>query len=109
MPNYYWWREASTVCGTSPRTYCASGIEHSTEEDSCRHADMARGGICGTGGIGEGVTDPPKTLMMIPQVSQEGGVEAAEENDVGAADWLDVTHALLDVPHAPVHDVRSTT
>jgi len=86
---------ASTARGKPPRqrTWCGSENEFRAEKDPGRHADMAHGGMCGRGGEAEGVTDPSEISV---QVSARGEMEEAEDNDIGAADWLDVTHALLD-------------
>ena len=71
-----------------------SETDLSTEEDFCRLADMAHGGMATSCGVDEGVAHSPET--MTPQVVGEGGIEEAEDDDVGAADWLDVMHALSD-------------
>jgi len=47
------------------------------------------------------VDDPSETPLMMSQGPGEGVVEDADEYDIGAADWLDVTHGLLDVVHDP--------
>ncbi len=57
----------------------------------------------GRGGCsaGEGVVDSPEATLMMPQVFDGGAIDDAENHDIGAADWLDVTHALLDGAPGP--------
>ncbi len=47
--------------------------------------------------VGGGVVDFPEVSLMTPQVLGEEVEEGPEDEDIGAADWLDVTHALLDI------------
>lgn len=62
---------------------------------------MAHGGNP-SGYLASGVAaTSPETSLMLPQVVSDGVLEETEENDIGAADWLDVTHALLDVVDRP--------
>lgn len=39
----------------------------------------------------------PESLLRVPEFSEGSGVvEDAEEENIGAGDWLDVTHRMLD-------------
>lgn len=70
---------------------CQSGAELNNSGDAVCGGEASSSGY----GVG-GVDASPETSLMGPDVLGEGGVEQAEYNDVGAADWLDATHALLD-------------
>lgn len=39
----------------------------------------------------------------MPAGLSEWAMEGVGDNDIGSADWLDVTHALLDAPNEPDH------
>ena len=73
---------------------CPSETDLRTGEDCCRLADMAHGGISARCGVDGGVAHSPETMTL--QAVGEGVIEEAGDDDVGAADWLDVMHALSD-------------
>ena len=59
-------------------------------------SNMAQGGNHARCDLGEGVVKCAETTLITRQVLGEGMVvDAVDELDVGAADWLDATHALL--------------
>ena len=64
-------------------------------------SSVARGGKHARCGVGEGVIECAETTLTMQQVLGEGVVEEADDLDVGAADWLDATHALLGAVHEP--------
>ena len=81
---------ASAPSATSPvhPSSCRSATELNGEH-------VAHGGNVCEYGVG-GVATPPETFLMEPAVLGEGVVEELEDSDIGASDWLDVTHSLLD-------------
>lgn len=50
----------------------------------------------GNGHFAGGFVVCPDTLLMMPQGLTEPALEDMDKNGVAAADWLEVTHALLD-------------
>ena len=64
-------------------------------------SNAAHGRNHATCGVGDGVIECAETTLTMRQVLGEVLVEEADDLDVGAADWLDATHALLDAVHEP--------
>ena len=92
-------RRGPTSCLTCshPRRL-PSGTEIDNEIGAC---NVAHGENHARGGVGGGVVDCDETTFIMPQVSSDGFVEEGEDHGIDAADWLDVTHAMLDVVHEP--------
>ena len=78
---------------------CHSVTEPSEQDGASIKVDAAHGRSVGGCSVVGGATDCPKTSLVIQEVLNEGIVEDAEDHELGAADWLDVTHALLDDDH----------
>lgn len=73
-----------------------SGTRLSSEHGANENVDVV-GGESGDGyAVGGGVGDSSETSLMIPQGPRMGFVEETGDHDIGAADWLDVAHAMLD-------------
>lgn len=75
---------------------------------SCCHSEteLNGGDVLSYGGQSSGydvggAATSPEPLLMEPEVIGEGVAEQAEDDEIGAADWLDVTHALLDSARGP--------
>ena len=60
--------------------------------------DVVHGGIVCEHDV-SGVATSTDTFLVEPDVLGDEVVDEAEDNDIGAADWLDVTHSLLDEAH----------
>lgn len=82
---------------TFPPPSCHSGTELSSEHDATGNVGVAVGRD-GAGYAAGRVVDSSETSSTIPHGPWEGLVEGAGDQEIGAADWLDVTHALSDEP-----------
>lgn len=77
---------ASSSCHSNR---CDWGTELSQEYGARGNPDLVCIGLSG------GLAAPNERLLTTEGVG-EGAIEEMEDNDIAAADWLDVTHALLD-------------
>ena len=78
---------------------CHSGTEFGNEEEASRDLDVMLGANVGGYGAGAGAADGPAKLLTVPHVLGQEKIEDAEDHEVGAPDWLDITHAMLDASH----------
>ena len=86
-----------SVLSARPRhtSCCHSGTEFGNEEEASRDLDVVLGANVGGYGAGAGAADGRAKSLMVPRVLGEEAVEEAEDHEVGAPDWLDITHAML--------------
>lgn len=84
---------------TTPTTSAASPL-HPNRCPSEIDLDEEHGTNIATGAnssfVGE-FAARPETLLIIPAGFSEGAIEDLDDTDIGAADWLETTHALLDL------------
>ena len=86
----------------SPETSMSMPHSLGDETDNEQGAsNVAHGGKHARCGVGEGLFECVETTLTMRQVLGEGMVEEVDDLDVDAADWLDATHALMDVVHEP--------
>ena len=90
---------SSSMHRLSP-SHCHSGTALSSVHAANRSVDMAPGGNRAEHGAVGDVCDTSETFFTIPQGTGLGIIDA-DDHDIGAVDWLDETHALLDVAREP--------
>ena len=90
-----------SVLSARPRhtSCCHSGTDFGDKEETSRGLDVVLGANVGGYGAGAGAADGPAKLLTVPPVLGEEAIEDAEDHEVGAPDWLDITHAMLDASH----------
>lgn len=82
---------SSAGCTISPNR-CNSETELDEEHSAGGDIDVVHGG---NDSLAERLAAPHETLLTMPHELSEGAIDDVKDHDITAADWLDVTHALL--------------
>lgn len=77
------------------RDRCHSETELDGENDASIDIDVVHGGNDFLFNV-SGMVAAPHEAILMPHESSQGVIGEMEDRDIAAADWLDVTHALLD-------------
>lgn len=73
-----------------------SQTEVDEEDDASSDVDVVHFGNDVGFNVSGMVAAPHEAMLMMPEEFSEGAIGEVEDGDIAAADWLDVTHALLD-------------
>lgn len=75
---------------------------HPEERNAGSSTDAMPAG-CNSSSVTGGFVACSEPLLVMPAGLSEGAMEGMGDNDIGSADWLDITHALLDTSNEPDH------